>query len=196
MRISLRRGFPRYRSWLILAACSTIASASLAAMPEVPAAVVRPGATAAKATGPDAPDVRARLAASAPRENKPQPRPGPRGVADAALYLRDPFRAPEEAKPAAKPVAAQPRPPGVRGLLVQQIRLQGIVREEVSHRMMAMVAGQTNLSYFLREGDQLFDGQVSRITSDTLYLRRTGPIPATVPKEVALRIEPDAGGQQ
>jgi hypothetical protein len=114
-------------------------------------------------------------------------------------HLRDPFRAPEEAKPAAgpaKPASAKPRPPGIRGLLVDQLRLQGIVREEVTHRMIAMVAGQSNLSYFLRVGDQLYDGEVSRITPDALYIRRTGPVSAAVTNEIALRIGPGAGGQQ
>jgi len=116
-----------------------------------------------------------------------------------ALHLRDPFLAPEDEKPdarSAKPVAAKPRPPGIRGLLVEQIRLQGIVREAVSHSMIAMVASQSNLSYFLHEGDQLYDGQVSRITPDTLYLRRTGAVPAAVPNEITLRLGPAAGGQE
>ncbi len=78
---------------------------------------------------------------------------------------------------------------------MDQVRLQGVVREEVTHHMIAMVAGQSNLSYFLREGDQLFDGQVIRITSDALYIRRTGSAPHAGSGEIALRIGPGAGGQ-
>jgi len=117
----------------------------------------------------------------------------------AELHLRDPFRAPEDEKPGAgiaKSNAAKPRPPGVRGLLVEQIRLQGIVREQLSQRMIAMVTGQSNLSYFLHEGDQLYDGEVTRITPDTLYVRRTGGAPLALPNEIALRIGPGAGGQE
>lgn len=81
-------------------------------------------------------------------------------------------------------------------MLVEQIRLQGIVREAVGHRMTAMVASQSNLSYFLHEGDQLYDGEVSRITPDTLYIRRTGGVQGAVMNQIALRIGPGAGGQE
>lgn len=62
--------------------------------------------------------------------------------------------------------------------------------------MIAIVAGQSNLSYFLHEGDRLYDGEVVRIAPDALYVRRTGGAPAAVPDEIALRIAPGAGGQE
>lgn len=195
MRVCQRRRFQRCRTWLLLAACSMAGSAVLRARPEAAAAIVRPSATATKPASP-APNVPA-AASAAPLGNAPPAHFKPGSAADAALHLRDPFRAPEEEKPGpAKPAAAKPRPPGIHGLLVEQLRLQGIVREEETHRMLAMVAGQSNLSYFLHEGDKLYDGEVSRITPDTIYIRRTGGAPAALSNEIALRIGPGAGGQE
>lgn len=196
MSVCQRRRFLRCRTWLLLAVCPTIGSVLLRARPEAPTAIVRPSATATKPASPAAPNVPA-VASAAPLAKAPVPHFGPGNVADSALHLRDPFRAPQEEKPGpAHPAAAKPRPPGVHGLLVDQLRLQGIVREEVTHRMIAMVAGQSNLSYFLREGDHLYDGEVSRITPDALYIRRTGHAPAAVPTEIALRITSGAGGKE
>jgi hypothetical protein len=127
------------------------------------------------------------------------PLPDVRRGSIATSHLRDPFRAPEEVKPSSTrldPQAAKPRPPGVRGLLVDQLRLQGVVREDASHRMLAMVAGPSNLSYFVHEGDQLYDGQVSRITPDAVYIQRTGSAPGRGSREIALRLGPGSGGQQ
>lgn len=199
MKLGLRRRFVRCQTCLFLAACLMVGRAALRAQPEAATAVVRGGATATKPASPAPSNAPAPAASLAPRENAlPSPRPKAGSPADAASHLRDPFRAPEEEKAtgSAKPAAAKPRPPGLRGLLVEQLRLQGIVREEVSHRMIAMVAGQSNLSYFLHEGDRLYDGEVSRITPDTLYIRRTGAAPPAIPNEIALRIGPGAGGQE
>jgi hypothetical protein len=116
-----------------------------------------------------------------------------------ASRLRDPFREPEDATrevPAGAPRPVKPRPPGIGGLLLDQVRLQGIVREEVTGQMIAMVATQTNLSYFVHVNDQLYDGVVSRITPDAVYIRRTGFALRGDSGEVVLRLAPATGGQQ
>jgi hypothetical protein len=113
--------------------------------------------------------------------------------------LRDPFRDPDP--PAlrvaiGKPVPAH-RPPGVRGLEVGHLRLQGIVQEEVSHNMIAMVTNGTHLSYFLHENQRLYDGVVTRITRNELHLRYdgSGSNPKDKSKEVVLKIAPVTGPQ-
>lgn len=96
--------------------------------------------------------------------------------------LRDPFRIPPPPPPPA-PAAAKaagryqggPRPPGIRGLYVEDLRLQGIVRQESTGVMIAMVTSDTHLAYFLREDEQLYDGVVTRITPGALYLRERLP---------------------
>lgn len=116
--------------------------------------------------------------------------------------LRDPFRNQESLGVpgvVTKPKDTRPRPPGVRGLLVSQLRLQGIVQEEATHSMIAMVTNASNLSYFVRENQRLYDGVVTRITPSAIYLRPDGPGSAAGAKlqDVVLRIGPAAAtGQQ
>jgi len=50
------------------------------------------------------------------------------------------------------------RPPGVAGMLVTEIDLAGIVKDDAGD--VAMVIGSDNKGYFLRVGDQVFDGTV------------------------------------
>ncbi len=66
-------------------------------------------------------------------------------------------------------VGAEPLPPGARGLLVSQLRLEGIVREDLTNTMIAIVATNTNRAYFLRENDQIYRGMVSKITTDAIH---------------------------
>ena len=106
--------------------------------------------------------------------------------------LRDPFLDPSP--PSLQVARAKERsaakPPGVRGLEVGQLRLQGIVQEEVSHTMIAMVTNGTNLSYFLHPGQRLYDGVVTRITGNELHLHCDGSGPGGKPRDVVLRIGP------
>jgi len=189
------RSTAHYPIRLGLAILATGAFANLQANPSNVA--TPPAATAAKAANASA----SRTPAAAANVALRTPAPAPPDVGRAGLatsHLRDPFRAPEEVKAAAAPAdprPARPRPPGVRGLPVEQLRLQGVVREDLSHRMLALVAGQSNLSYFVHEGDELYDGQVIRITPDAIYIRRTDSASARGPREIALRLGPGTGGQ-
>ena len=147
--------------------------------------------TTAAASGP--------LVRVATREAPAKARAAVPEAGSSPLHLRDPFREPDDSKPAAAlpaPATVGSRPPGIRGLQVDQLRLQGIVREESGHRMTAMVSTATSLSYFLHEGDQIYDGVVSQITPEALCLRRTVSAQFAGSREVVLRLGPGAGGQQ
>jgi hypothetical protein len=52
-----------------------------------------------------------------------------------------------------------PRPRGVAGMLVSEIDLTGIVRD-MSGGNIAVVMGSDNKGYFLRVGDEVYDGSV------------------------------------
>ena len=65
-----------------------------------------------------------------------------------------------------------PRPPGVRGLVIGQLSLKGIVREDRSNTMIAIVTNRANLAYFLRVHENVYNGVVSRITSDAVYFQQ------------------------
>jgi hypothetical protein len=96
--------------------------------------------------------------------------PAPVGVGQ-----RDPFKLPPppgvkngESIPEG---AGGPLPPGKRGLLVSQLRLEGVVWENVSKKMIAVVTNDRKLAYFLSENDEVYNGVVSKITRDSVYFK-------------------------
>lgn len=195
--ISSRQFDARRPRWFGLPACVLVGAIGVSARPSATTVVTPSGASTVKAASPPAPVVSAGTGTAplSPVPERSAIKPGSRALPGS--QLRDPFRGPEEVKPAAAPAshAEKPRPPGLRGLLVDRVRLQGIVREEMGSKMMAMVASQNNLSYFLHENDHFYDGVVSKITPDALYIRRTGSGPHPGSGEVVLRLGPGPGGQ-
>jgi hypothetical protein len=51
------------------------------------------------------------------------------------------------------------------------LRLKGVVRDGATRKMIAVVTTTNNRAYFLREGEALYDGVVSKITSDAVYFK-------------------------
>jgi len=88
---------------------------------------------------------------------------------------RDPFKLPPP--PGTKGAegipefAAGPLPPGTRGLIISQLRLQGVVREETNNKMIAVVTKETKRAYFLKNNDAVYNGVVSKITPDAVYFK-------------------------
>jgi hypothetical protein len=62
-------------------------------------------------------------------------------------------------------------PPGIRGLVISDLRLEGIVRQEPANTMIAVVTNYTKRAYFLRVNDAVYNGVVSRITPEAVYFR-------------------------
>jgi hypothetical protein len=90
---------------------------------------------------------------------------------------RDPFKLPEAAggKGGAESVMESTPggvlPPGVRGLLISQLKLEGVVREETANKMIAVVINETKRAYFLTENESVYNGVVSKITPDAVYFK-------------------------
>jgi hypothetical protein len=86
---------------------------------------------------------------------------------------RDPFKVPEP--PSGKGSgngmnsAGGSLPPGARGLLISQLKLEGVVREHSANKMIAVVTNDTRRAYFLTENESVYDGVVSKITPDAVY---------------------------
>ncbi len=59
---------------------------------------------------------------------------------------------------------------GKRCLVIPELVLQGTVKD-TSGKMMAVVANSIRKTYFLRENDQVFQGSVEKITSDSIIFR-------------------------
>lgn len=88
---------------------------------------------------------------------------------------RDPFRTliPEK-KPESAEAAPIKLPPGKKGLVIEQLQLQGIA-QAVDGSWIAVVDNKTKRSYFLHEKDQLYNGTVSKITKDEIVFLENPP---------------------
>lgn len=70
------------------------------------------------------------------------------------------------------------RPPGIAGLSVDEMELQGIWKTRSG--WLAQVRGSDNKSYLLRKGDVLFDGEVLDVKNNELDLRQNVNDPQSV----------------
>ena len=80
---------------------------------------------------------------------------------------RDPFQSLVGPAPRIQPGQ---RPPGVPGFLIDEMRLQGIVRTKQG--LVAMINGPDNKGYLIRMGDKVLDGEVIRITPSSVVFRQ------------------------
>ena len=80
---------------------------------------------------------------------------------------RDPFQSLVGPAPRIQPGQ---RPPGVPGFLIDEMRLQGVVRTKQG--LVAMINGPDNKGYLIRVGDKVLDGEVIRITPSAAVFRQ------------------------
>jgi len=108
---------------------------------------------------------------------------------------RDPFESLTSRQEQAAKTAAN-LPPGKAGLQVATLRLDGIVRSP--NGMIAVVTNPQQRTYFLREGDQLYDGGVDKIAMDSVSFHELGKdaFGKPVERQVNKRIYSSAGEQQ
>ena len=62
-------------------------------------------------------------------------------------------------------------PAGIRGLVISELRVEGIVRLESANNMIAVVTNYTKRAYFLRVNDAVYNGVVSKITHEAVYFK-------------------------
>ncbi len=105
-----------------------------------------------------------------------QPKPAAENarLSEALAGKRDPFKLPPP--PGNKVLgggadSAGPLPPGNRGLVISQLKLTGVVHQEASNKMLAVVTNDTKRAYFLTENDAVYNGVVSKITPDSVYFK-------------------------
>ena len=108
---------------------------------------------------------------------------------------RDPFES-LVGRQQAQDAQARNLPPGKAGLQVGTLRLDGIVRSP--NGMIAVVANPQNRTYFLREGDQLYDGKVEKISMEGVTFHEEGKdaFGKPVERQVSKRLYSTAGEQQ
>jgi type IV pilus assembly protein PilP len=81
---------------------------------------------------------------------------------------RDPFQS--LIGPAPKLAPGQ-RPLGPPGFLIDEIKLQGVVKTR-QQGLVAMVNGPDNKGYLMKIGDKVLDGEVIRITPNSIVFRQ------------------------
>ena len=111
------------------------------------------------------------------------------------IARRDPFESLIGRKQA-QDALAKNLPPGKAGLQVGTLLLQGIVKS--ANGMIAVVANPQQRTYFLREGDQLYDGKVDKISMEGVTFHEEGKdaFGKPVEREVNKRLYSSAGEQQ
>ncbi len=87
-------------------------------------------------------------------------------------------------------------PPGKAGLQVSTLRLDGVVK--APNGMIAVVSNPQSRTYFLREGDHLYDGSVEKISMDGVSFHEEGKdaFGKPVERQVNKRIYSSSGEQQ
>jgi len=108
---------------------------------------------------------------------------------------RDPFES-LVARQQAAAGAKNNLPPGKAGLQVSTLRLDGIVK--APNGMIAVVSNPQARTYFLREGDHLYDGTVDKISMDGVSFHEEGKdaFGKPVERQVNKRIYSSPGEQQ
>jgi Tfp pilus assembly protein PilP len=128
--------------------------------------------TAAKKTGASTARAPAKAPATAAGAtavaSKPEEKPKPVTRAYGAHGRRDPFVSPIRDRGTGGPMPNCTT--GKRCLAIPELVLQGTVKD-TSGKMMAVVANSSKRTYFLRENDQVFNGSVEKITSDSIIFR-------------------------
>lgn len=138
--------------WLVAVACFLGAGTSQAQSTAPPAMKVIGGVKQQVAQKPAA---------------KPAAKP-PAETAPPVVKRRDPFRS--LLVSADQTAGGQPLPPGKRGLIIAQLSVNGVVTTPTEMIAVVTMAGR-NRSYFLREGDELYNGTVGKISEDGVLFK-------------------------
>jgi Tfp pilus assembly protein PilP len=119
--------------------------------------------------------------------------PKPAAESEVKAARRDPF---ESLVAHTQNKGASNLPPGKAGLQVSTLRLDGIVR--APNGMIAVVSNPQARTYFLREGDHLYDGSVEKITMDGVSFHEEGKdaFGKPVERQVNKRIYSTSSGEQ
>lgn len=138
---------------------------------------------------------KANKAAKSPVKKATSSTPAPEAESETKVVRRDPFESLTSRQDAAAKMAAN-LPPGKAGLQVSSLRLDGIVK--APNGMIAVVSNPQSRTYFLREGDQLYDGSVDKIALDSVSFHEMGKdaFGKPVERQVNKRIYSSAGEQQ
>ena len=107
---------------------------------------------------------------------------------------RDPFVS--LLRPVSADTGPKTRPPGLKGFLIQEVALKGIVKTQKG--FIAMLLGSDGKSYFVSVNDRLFDGVITGIDAATVSFRQevTDPLSTVKSREVKKTLYPSEEARQ
>jgi len=174
---------PAASAALALLLVATFAATALAQAPPPP-----PAATGAASPAP--PEAGAELKNPVDQELQPDPT----GFNYNPQGRRDPFVS--LLKPVSADQGVKTRRPGMEGFLIQEVALKGIVRTPRGYT--AMLLGTDGKSYFVQEGQRLFDGVVTKIDATAITFRQeiTDPLSTVKSRDVKKTLYPSEEARQ
>jgi hypothetical protein len=132
-----------------------------------------------------------------PPEELPSVLSVPKDYHYTARGRRDPFVNPipkPAQKTAAPAVAPVTRPPGLKGVLVSEADIAGIVVSKESSMNVITISAPGGRRYFARVGDALLDGRVKTIRPDSVTFDMTDPgNEPKGPREIVRKLRPLPG---
>jgi len=119
--------------------------------------------------------------------------PDPSGYSYSPQGRRDPFVS--LLKPVSADQGARTRRPGMEGFLIQEVALKGIVRTPKGFT--AMLLGTDGKSYFVRNGQRLYDGVITAIDAASVTFRQevTDPLATVKSRDVRKTLYPSEEGR-
>jgi hypothetical protein len=129
---------------------------------------VIPNQTPVRASGKSSRKAPAKAAGAEP------PRTTTTSFLSTAVGRRDPFKSwttPGAGGHSAAGGVSGSLPAGIRGLIISELRVEGIIRQESANNMIAVVTNYTKRAYFLRVNDTVYNGVVSKITPEAVYFK-------------------------
>ena len=106
---------------------------------------------------------------------------------------RDPFRSLDVTNVIQASTAPLVRPPGIRGQLVSEIKFIGVLKSKDGIR--AIAEGYRGRTFFIHQGDDLYDGKVLEVRNDSLLLSQvlTDSSGKKITQQVVKKLHPTRG---
>jgi Tfp pilus assembly protein PilP len=106
---------------------------------------------------------------------------------------RDPFRSLDVTNTIQASAAPIVRPAGVKGQLVSEIKLIGVVKSKDGIR--AIAEGYRGRTFFIHQGDDLYDGKVLEVRNDSLLLSQilTDSFGKKISQQIVKKLHPTRG---
>ena len=119
--------------------------------------------------------------------------PAPGAYTYSSQGRRDPFVS--LLKPVGPDSGPAKRRPGMEGFLIQEVALKGIVRDRSG--FIAILLGTDGKSYFVRNGQRLYDGVVTAIDAASVTFRQeiTDPLSTVKSRDVRKSLYPSEEGR-